>query len=136
MTVTLIGNYSQPVYEGDEYNITCCYSTNSTGGLLSADPMITWYKDEIIEIGSDSGIYVIVENECSTLHFVSVSTEDNGVYSCRAGFDPPLLYTEQTTLHTASLAMNIFSTTGMQYAISAHTLYMAVYIIISDLMHD
>ncbi len=106
--VSLADNYTQPAIEDEPYNITCCHNTTDTTVPIT----IEWYQDrnKKIEMLDNPNFLVTVENQCSTLHFVGVSLEENGRnYRCRAETNTPLLYTESTTLdlHTTSVTLRV-----------------------------
>lgn len=63
---------------------------------------------EEIEHTINPNFLVSVEDTCSTLHFMTVSVEEDGYnYTCKAETDPPLLYTGRTTLHTAYVTLSV-----------------------------
>ena len=115
VTVSIVDDLEQ-ADGGKPYNITCCYTVDSP--VPVSDPSVEWYQDgELIDTTHDPEFNVATDDQCSTLTFVSVKDEQNGMnFSCTAQWRPSFLYTGSSAHHTAHTVLNVTEskgTTGM-----------------------
>ncbi|XP_028284723.1 basement membrane-specific heparan sulfate proteoglycan core protein-like [Parambassis ranga] len=81
-----------PVMEGETVDITCCWTGEFEKVRVKWLKNQTEIKDEIIGTSNQTlGLMTKKENDCSTLTFVNITTEDSGRYICRVSVEIPVL---------------------------------------------